>query len=91
MERDGTGWTVARLLAIFFIQKEEPMALRGSMRDSAAWYLRAAEPTQAVIGGQTASTCGGLGRPVVTVRGNAPSPVGWETERDFRSSGRDSK
>ena len=31
------------------------MALRGSMRDSAAQYLRPGEPIQAVIGAQTAS------------------------------------
>jgi hypothetical protein len=92
MERDGTGWTVARLLAIFFIHEEESMVLRGPMRDSAARYLRAGERAQAVIGGQTASAClAGPGRPVVTVRYNAPSPVGLEAERDFRSFGRDSK
>ena len=31
------------------------MALRDSMRDSAAQYLRPGEPIQAVIGAQTAS------------------------------------
>lgn len=31
------------------------MALRGSMRDSAAQYLRSGEPIRATIGGQAAS------------------------------------
>jgi hypothetical protein len=31
------------------------MALRGSMRDSAAQYLRPGEPIRATIGGQSAS------------------------------------
>jgi hypothetical protein len=35
--------------------KEKPMALRDSMRESAAQYLRPGEPIQAVIGAQTAS------------------------------------
>src|ERR1700731_690142 len=38
-----------------FVFKENPMALRYSMRDSAAQYLRPGEPIQAVIGAQTAS------------------------------------
>jgi len=66
------------------------MALRGSMRDSAAQYLRPGEPTQAVIGGQTTSPfVAGLSRPMVTIRHNAPSPVVWAAEKHFRSFGRD--
>jgi hypothetical protein len=37
------------------VSKEKPMALRDSMRESAAQYLRPGEPIQAVIGAQTAS------------------------------------
>jgi hypothetical protein len=38
-----------------FVLKEEIVALRDSMRDSAAQYMRPGEPIQAVIGAQTAS------------------------------------
>jgi hypothetical protein len=66
------------------------MALRGSMRDSAAQYLRPGEPTQAVIGGQTTSAfMAGPSRPVAAIQHNAPSPVVWAAEKDFRSFGRD--
>jgi hypothetical protein len=37
------------------VSKEKLMALRDSMRESAAQYLRPGEPIQAVIGAQTAS------------------------------------
>jgi hypothetical protein len=39
----------------FFILKEDLMALRGSMRDSATQYLRPAQPIRAAIGGQAAN------------------------------------
>jgi hypothetical protein len=53
------------------------MALHGSMPDSAARHLRPAEAAQAMIGGQSASArASGLGGPTVTVRYNAPSPMG---------------
>jgi hypothetical protein len=66
------------------------MALRGSMRDSAAQYLRPGEPAQAVTGGRTTSAfMAGPSRPVVAIRYNVPSPAGWAAEIDFRSFGRD--
>jgi hypothetical protein len=40
---------------VLFVLKENPVALRDSMRDSAAQYLPPGEPVQAVIGAQTAS------------------------------------
>jgi hypothetical protein len=40
---------------LLIVLKEEIVALRDSMRDSAAQYLRPGEPVQAVIGAQTAS------------------------------------
>jgi cytosine/adenosine deaminase-related metal-dependent hydrolase len=40
---------------VLFVLKENPVALRDSMRDSAAQYLPPGEPIQAVIGAQTAS------------------------------------
>jgi len=56
MERDGTGWTATVTYGNDpFVLEEEIVALRDSMRDSAAQYLRPGEPIQAVIGAQTAS------------------------------------
>jgi hypothetical protein len=40
---------------VLFVLKEELVALRDSMRDSATQYMRPGEPIQAVIGAQTAS------------------------------------
>jgi hypothetical protein len=66
MERYGTGWTAAGMKAdvgrlptlrrrLLTTSLGEIVALRDSMRSSAAQYLRPDEPIQAVIGAQTAS------------------------------------
>ena len=48
-------WHVSEWFILSVVLKEEIVALRDSMRDSAAQYLRPGEPIQAVIGAQTAS------------------------------------
>src|SRR3984893_19125517 len=48
-------WHVSEWFILSVVLKEELVALRDSMRDSAAQYLRPGEPIQAVIGAQTAS------------------------------------
>jgi hypothetical protein len=48
-------WHVSEWFVLSVVLKEEIVALRDSMRDSAAQYLRPGEPIQAVIGAQTAS------------------------------------
>jgi hypothetical protein len=56
MERGGTPWTAYRVQSHpFHDQWENTMALRDSMRSSAAQFLQPGEQVQAVIGAQTAS------------------------------------
>jgi hypothetical protein len=63
MERDGTVWTAFRREGQYLAHtgatapflRRELVALRDSMRDSAAQYLQPGEPVQAVIGAQTSS------------------------------------
>jgi hypothetical protein len=56
MEQGGTRWTAAGMKANDLRDPTgEIVALRDSMRESAAQYLRPGEPIQAVIGAQTAS------------------------------------
>jgi hypothetical protein len=52
MARDGPSLRYRRFS---FILEEDLMALRGSMRDFAAQYLRSGEPIRATIGGRAAS------------------------------------